>query len=159
MATSSGGSSCRRVGSRSRAASWPTAAWCSVCASCEDDRMTTEQQPQGARTEDQPIGSVSAPPAAEGSDAVAALPEDAVIILPVRNVVLYPGVMLPLSLGRPRSTAAAQEAARREQPLGVLLQRQAEAEDPGPDEMHSVGTIARILRYVTAPDGSHHIVC
>ena len=86
------------------------------------------------------------------------LPEDALIILPVRNVVLYPGIMLPLALGRPKSIAAAQEAARSERPLGVVLQRQADAEDPGQDEMHQVGTIAAILRYITAPDGQHHIV-
>ena len=81
------------------------------------------------------------------------------IILPVRNVVLYPGIMLPLSLGRAKSIAAAQEAARSEQPIGVVLQRDAAVDEPGADQMHQVGTVARILRYVTAPDGSHHIVC
>jgi ATP-dependent Lon protease len=122
--------------------------------------MTTEQQqPQGARAEDPPIGAGGAPAAAQSPGAGPALPADAVIILPVRNVVLYPGVMLPLALGRPRSIAAAQEAARAEQPVGILLQRQAEAEDPAAEQMHSVGTLARILRYITAPDGSHHIVC
>jgi ATP-dependent Lon protease len=121
--------------------------------------MTTEQRPQDARTEEQPVGAASVAPAAKAPGEGVALPEDAVIVLPVRNVVLYPGVMLPLALGRPRSIAAAQEAARSEQPLGVILQRQADADDPGADEMHSVGTLARILRYVTAPDGSHHIVC
>ena len=58
------------------------------------------------------------------------LPEDALIIVPVRNVVLFPGVVLPLSLGRPKSIAAAQEAARSQRPLGVLLQRDAEVDDP-----------------------------
>ncbi len=121
--------------------------------------MTTEQQPQGARTEEQPGGAGSAAAVAGAPGTSVTLPEDALIILPVRNVVLYPGIMLPLSLGRPKSIAAAQEAARGEQPIGVILQRDAAADDPGPDEMHPVGTIARILRYITAPDGSHHIVC
>jgi ATP-dependent Lon protease len=66
--------------------------------------------------------------------------------------------MLPLALGRPKSIAAAQEAARSERPIGVVLQRRAEAEDPVPDDMYQVGTIATILRYITAPDGQHHIV-
>ncbi len=126
--------------------------------------MTTEQQPQDVRSEEQPVGAATGRPAASapGESAPgegATLPKDAMIILPVRNVVLYPGVMLPLSLGRPGSIAAAQEAARSERPLGVILQRQAEVDDPSADQLHAVGTQARILRYVTAPDGSHHIVC
>ena len=55
--------------------------------------------------------------------AESSLPEDVVCIVPVRNVVLFPGIVMPLSLGRPKSIAAAQEAARSERPLGVLLQR------------------------------------
>ena len=66
---------------------------------------------------------------------------------------------MPLALGRPKSIAAAQEAARSQRPIGVLLQRVAEADDPAPDQLYEVGCIAGILRYVTAPDGNHHIVC
>src|SRR5918994_4274536 len=119
--------------------------------------MTIEQQRNQARAE-QSAAAASATPTGAGERTAASLPEDALIILPVRNVVLYPGIMLPLALGRPKSIAAAQEAARSERPLGVVLQRQAEAEDPGPDDMYQVGTIATILRYITAPDGQHHIV-
>ncbi|HSN40157.1 MAG TPA: LON peptidase substrate-binding domain-containing protein, partial [Burkholderiales bacterium] len=50
------------------------------------------------------------------------LPEDAFIILPVRNLVLFPGVVLPITIGRARSRAAAQEAVRVQRPIGVLLQ-------------------------------------
>ena len=50
------------------------------------------------------------------------LPEDALIILPVRNLVLFPGVILPITIGRAKSRAAAQEAARLQRPVGVLLQ-------------------------------------
>ena len=121
--------------------------------------MTTEQQPQGARTAEQPPEAVTTAPATAAAGTGVTLPEGAMIILPVRNVVLYPGIMLPLSLGRAKSIAAAQEAARSEQPVGVVLQRDAALDEPGPDQMHQVGTVARILRYVTAPDGSHHIVC
>ena len=87
------------------------------------------------------------------------LPEDAFIILPVRNLVLFPGVVLPITIGRARSRAAAQEAVRTQRPIGVLLQSKPDADEPGPDDMHWVGTTANVLRYVTGPDGSHHLIC
>ncbi|HEV8553513.1 MAG TPA: endopeptidase La [Casimicrobiaceae bacterium] len=87
------------------------------------------------------------------------LPEDALIIVPVRNVVLFPGMVFPLTVGRERSRAAAQEATRLQRPLGILLQSKPEVEEPGPDDLHWVGTTANVLRYITAPDGSHHAIC
>ena len=87
------------------------------------------------------------------------LPEDALIIVPVRNVVLFPGLVVPLTVGRERSRAAAQEAARLQRPLGVLLQSRIEVEEPSPDDLHWVGTTANVLRYVTSPDGLHHAIC
>lgn len=87
------------------------------------------------------------------------LPPDATIILPTRNLVLFPGTLLPLTIGRPRSTAAVQQAMREEWPLGILMQRDVSLEDPAPDYLHRVGTIANILRYVPLPDGMHQIVC
>ena len=87
------------------------------------------------------------------------VPEDALVIVPVRNVVLFPGAVFPLMIGRERSRAAAQEAVRLERPLGVLLQSKPEVELPGPDDLHWVGTIANVLRYITAPDGAHHVIC
>jgi ATP-dependent Lon protease len=87
------------------------------------------------------------------------LPDDAVAIVPLRNVVLFPGTVIPLTMGRERSRAAAQEATRLQRPLGVLLQTTPETEDPGPDDLHWVGTTAAVLRYITAPDGSHHAIC
>jgi ATP-dependent Lon protease len=87
------------------------------------------------------------------------LPEDALIILPVRNVVLFPGLVVPLTIGRERSRAAAQEAVRLERPLGILLQSKPEVDEPGPGDVHWVGTTSTVLRYITAPDGSHHAIC
>ena len=86
------------------------------------------------------------------------LPSDARIIRPVRRV-LFPGVVLPLSIGRPDSIAAAQEALRTERPLGILLQKDPNAEHPMPEQLYRIGTAAQILRYVTAPDGTHHVIC
>jgi ATP-dependent Lon protease len=95
-------------------------------------------------------------PVAEGQ--ARPLPDDALIILPVRNVVMFPGAVFPLTVGRDRSRAAAQEAVRLERPLGVLLQSKPEVEEPGPDDLHWVGTSASVLRYVTTPDGLHHAI-
>ena len=87
------------------------------------------------------------------------IPADALIILPVRNMVLFPGVVMPITIGRPKSIAAAQQAVREQRPVGILLQRDADASDPGPDDLYRVGTVANIVRYITAPDDTHHIVC
>jgi ATP-dependent Lon protease len=87
------------------------------------------------------------------------LPNDAMIIVPVRNMVLFPGAVVPLTIGRKRSIAAAQQAARGQHPIGVLLQRQGDVEEPGPDNLHWVGTTANVVRYITAPDGAHHLIC
>ncbi|MFL6711412.1 MAG: endopeptidase La, partial [Sulfurifustis sp.] len=86
------------------------------------------------------------------------LPEDALIILPVRNTVLFPGMVLPLTIGRQRSIAAAQEAMRSERPIGVLQQRDPSVDVPGPNDLYSLGTVATILRYVTSPEGAHHVI-
>ncbi len=94
-----------------------------------------------------------------GKSASRPLPEDALVIVPVRNMVLFPGAVMPLTIGRTRSRAAAQQAARAQRPLGVLLQREGKVDEPGPDDLHWVGTTANILRYVTAPDGTHHLIC
>jgi ATP-dependent Lon protease len=87
------------------------------------------------------------------------LPPDALIIVPVRNTVLFPGLVLPITLGRPKSIAAAQQAVRDQRQVGILLQRAAEVEDPTAIDMHRMGTLANVVRYITTPDGSHHLVC
>jgi ATP-dependent Lon protease len=81
------------------------------------------------------------------------------IIVPVRNTVLFPGLVLPITLGRQKSIAAAQQAVRDQRQVGILLQRDAEVADPTPLDMHRMGTLANIVRYITAPDGAHHLVC
>jgi ATP-dependent Lon protease len=87
------------------------------------------------------------------------LPADALIIVPVRSTVLFPGIMLPITIGRQRSIAAAQQAVRDQRPVGILMQRNAEMADPAPIDMHRMGTVANVARYITAPDGGHHLVC
>src|SRR6202035_4354016 len=86
------------------------------------------------------------------------IPEDATIILPVRNMLLFPGLVLPLTIGRPSSIAAAQQAARSGRKVGLLLQDDPGIEQPGPEHLRRVGTIAEILRYVTSED-THYVIC
>ena len=85
------------------------------------------------------------------------LPADALIILPLRHIVLFPGVVMPLSLKHALPIAAAQAAAQTQQPFGAVLQLDPEVETPTLDQLHKVGTIANVLRYVTAPDGTHQV--
>jgi len=93
------------------------------------------------------------------SDQSVSIPGDAVIIVPVRNTVLFPGVVFPITIGRPKSIAAAQQAVREQRQIGLLLQREAEMSEPGPNDLYRVGTLANIVRYITGPDDSHHLVC
>jgi ATP-dependent Lon protease len=89
----------------------------------------------------------------------AKIPDDALIIIPVRNMVLFPGVIAPIAIGRAKSIAAAQQALREQRPVGIVLQRDPEADDPAPDDLYRICTVANIVRYITAPDETHHIVC
>ena len=109
-----------------------------------------------ATTQDLPQG--IAPSAGETAE-YPPLPDDALIIVPVRGTVLFPGTLMPLTLGRKRSIAAAQEAMRDKRPVGLILQREAVIEDPAPSDLYRVGTVASVLRYVTGAHGAHHLVC
>jgi ATP-dependent Lon protease len=88
-----------------------------------------------------------------------AIPEDALIIVPVRRLVVFPGMILPIALGREGSIAAAQAAARERRSIGVVFQRNAEADKPRPEDLSLVGTVATLVRYITTPDGTHHVIC
>jgi ATP-dependent Lon protease len=90
--------------------------------------------------------------------AIRPIPDDAMIVVPMRNAVLFPGVLSPVTVGRPGSVAAAQEAARSERRIGFLLQRDPQKDQVGPDDLYWVGTAGQIARYLTGPDGSHHLV-
>ena len=89
---------------------------------------------------------------------LAELAEDEVVLVAVRGMVLFPGVVLPVVAGRPRSVRAIQAAVQQNKQLGLLLQRDAEDSDPAPEDLYAVGTLADIVRYVTAPDGTHHVI-
>jgi len=87
------------------------------------------------------------------------LPPDAVPIVPIRNVALFPGVVMPISLGRELSISAAQEAVRAGHKIALLAQRDASVEKPGTADLYQIGVLATVIRYVTTPEGAHHLVC
>jgi ATP-dependent Lon protease len=84
--------------------------------------------------------------------------EDVLIILPVRNMVLFPGMIAPVTVNRAKTVAGVQEAVRTERKLGLLLQRQPDIDDPTPADLHTTGTVAGVLRYAALPNGGHQLV-
>jgi ATP-dependent Lon protease len=102
---------------------------------------------------------IQAKSSAQSGTTLPTWPSDALIIVPVRNTVLFPGQVLPITLGRPKSIGAAQQAVRDQRQVGILLQRDSEVADPTAIDMHRMGTVANIVRYITAPDGTNHLVC
>jgi ATP-dependent Lon protease len=83
---------------------------------------------------------------------------DNLILVSVRDIVLMPGIVMPLSIGSPSAAAALQEAARLEQTVAVVLQREPFSANPGLSDLHAIGTEARLLRYFTGRDGSHNAI-
>jgi ATP-dependent Lon protease len=95
---------------------------------------------------------------APAAGAIKPLPKDALIVIPLRSAVLFPGVLSPVTVGRASSIAAAQEAVKNELRVGFLLQRDPQKTDVVPDDLYWVGTAGRIVRYITGQDGAHHLV-
>ncbi len=75
-------------------------------------------------------------------------------ILPVRNTVLFPGVVLPITAGRDKSIKLIKDAYQGNRTIGVVAQKDAETEDPKEDDLHRVGTVARIIKILQMPDGN-----
>ena len=103
---------------------------------------------------DAPLGE-AAPKAPADVTATKPLPDDAIALVPMRNVVLFPGVLAPVTIGREKSVIAAQDAAKHERRVGFLLQRDPTLDAPTPTDLHWVGTAGQILRYVASPSGAH----
>jgi ATP-dependent Lon protease len=79
-------------------------------------------------------------------------------ILPVRNVVAFPGTVTPLAIGRKRSKALLADTAPGDSIIGLVTQRNPETEQPNFDDLYTVGTIASILKVIKMPQGSINIV-
>ncbi len=79
-------------------------------------------------------------------------------ILPLKNTVLFPGVVIPITVGRDKSLQLVKEAYESDKIIGIVTQKKADQEDPLPDDLFEVGTVAQILKLIKMPDGSKSIV-
>ncbi|MCW5598772.1 MAG: endopeptidase La [Nitrosomonas sp.] len=87
------------------------------------------------------------------------LPEDIIALIPMRNVVLFPHVLMPITVGRVKSIAAIEHVLQSNSPVGIVLQRDPSVDDPDFAELCLIGTMARIVRHITSADGTQHAVC
>lgn len=87
------------------------------------------------------------------------LPDDVIALIPMRNVVLFPHVLMPITVGRVKSIATIEHALQSDSSIGIVLQRDASADHPGLNELCLIGTIARVVRHITSADGTQHAVC
>ena len=74
-------------------------------------------------------------------------------LLPLRNTVLFPGVVIPITVGRDKSIKAIAESYKTDKLVGVLAQKDSNVEDPGVDDLVSIGTVAKIVKLIKMPDG------
>ncbi len=79
-------------------------------------------------------------------------------LLPVRNTVLFPGVVLPITVGREKSIKLVKKAYRGDKTIGVVAQENSKLEEPGVDDIYKVGTVAKILKMLVLPDGNTTII-
>ena len=94
----------------------------------------------------------------ETPEAEVVRPADTLIFLAATDTVVLPGTVVPLAIGRPGAAAALQEAARTDQHLAIVLQREPFTEAPSLRDLHTTGTEVRLLRYFTGRDGSHNAI-
>src|SRR5512139_864604 len=79
---------------------------------------------------------------------------DSIPVLSLRNTVLFPGVVLPISIGRPKSIQLIKDAYRNDKIVGTVAQIDPDIENPGYQDLHSIGTIGQIVKLLEMPDGS-----
>lgn len=85
------------------------------------------------------------------------LPEE-LSILPIKNTVLFPGVVIPITVGRQKSIKLVKKAYQGNKIIGVLAQKNAQAEEPSIDDIYRTGTVARIIKMLVLPDGNTTII-
>lgn len=79
-------------------------------------------------------------------------------LLPLRNSVLFPGVVIPITVGRDKSILLVKEYYKKKKPIGVIAQKDANVDEPGFDDLYTVGTVAQILKTFQMPDGSTTVI-
>lgn len=85
------------------------------------------------------------------------LPEE-LSILPIKNTVLFPGVVIPITVGRQKSIKLVKKAYQGNRIIGVVAQKNSQAEEPAVDDLYRTGTVARIIKMLVLPDGNTTII-
>jgi len=83
---------------------------------------------------------------------------DVLSILPLRNTVLFPGVVIPITVGRDKSIHLIKEAYKGDKIIGVVTQVADSVEDPQPEDLNKVGTVAQIIKMLRMPDGNTTVI-
>ena len=83
---------------------------------------------------------------------------DTIALLPLRNTVLFPGVVLPITVGRDKSIKAVTDAYKGDKLIGVVAQRDSSVEDPAVVDLEQIGTVAKIVKLIKMPDGGTTII-
>jgi ATP-dependent Lon protease len=83
---------------------------------------------------------------------------EALALLPLRNTVLFPGVVLPITVGRDKSIKAVNDAYKADKLIGVIAQKDSNVEDPGLNDLEKIGTVARIIKLIKMPDGGTTVI-
>ena len=83
---------------------------------------------------------------------------DIIGILPVRNVIVYPGTVTPLAVGRKESRSLIEDISKTDSVIGLLVQKKADLDTPGFDDLYSIGTTVSVLKVIRLPQGPMHIV-
>src|SRR3978361_1062977 len=83
---------------------------------------------------------------------------DILPILPLRNTVLFPGVVIPITVGRDKSIQLIRDAYKGNKIIGVVSQKNDAVEEPKPEDLNEVGTIAHIIKQLRMPDGSTTVI-
>jgi len=79
-------------------------------------------------------------------------------ILPLRNTVLFPGVVIPITVGREKSVKLVTDANQADKIIGVVAQKEGKIEDPSFDQLHQIGTVAHIVKILKMPDGNTTVI-
>lgn len=93
----------------------------------------------------------------DGANEQQDIPEE-LPVLPLRNTVLFPGVVIPITVGRDKSIKAVTDAYKSDKLIGVLAQKDSNIEEPGINDLETVGTVAKIIKLIKMPDGGTTII-
>src|SRR6188474_2485290 len=83
---------------------------------------------------------------------------DELPVIPLRNTVLFPGVVLPITVGRDKSIKAVNDAYKVDKLIGVIAQKDSNIEDPDAKDLEAIGTVARIIKLIKMPDGGTTVI-